>query len=130
LTELAPVHAEYPPVLMSRAAAHGNGAPLRSVLLAGNPTRAFSRAPPPRAAFRTICRVSFAGGTYFPMFPAGAQAAFPRALWVLHNIAGMDPGVWYHRAPTHEWSLLREGSFRLETHYLAAEHDAFANAAA
>jgi SagB-type dehydrogenase family enzyme len=130
LTELSPLHSEYPPIQMARAAQPDHGTPLRSVLLNANAPRDFSRGPIPRDAFRTICRLAFAGGSYFPMFPAGAQAAFPRTFWVIHNVAGMDPGVWYHRASSDEWCLLREGSFRLETHYLAGEDDAFASAAA
>jgi SagB-type dehydrogenase family enzyme len=53
-----------------------------------------------------------------------------RPFWVVHNVSGLDEGIWFYRAITDEWCLLRPHGFRLETHYLAHEDEAFANAAA
>ncbi len=131
LTELSPLPPQYPDVPMATPAKPGPGQSLRPILLDdGGAVRTFIRGPIPRDAFRTISRLAFGGGSYYPMFPAGPHAAFPRAFWIVHNIAGMDPGVWYYRTATNLWCLLREGSYRLETHYLTSEHDAFLDAAA
>jgi SagB-type dehydrogenase family enzyme len=53
-----------------------------------------------------------------------------RPFWVVHNIAGMDCGIWFYRADADGWCLLRKGAFRLETQYLSHEDEACGNASA
>jgi SagB-type dehydrogenase family enzyme len=130
LTELSPLPETYPATRLAAPSLHDTGAPLRASLLNARTVTDFHRDPIPRDAFRTVNRLAFAGGSYFPLFPAGVQVALIRAFWVTHNVSGMDPGIWYYRADRDEWCLLRAGGFRLETHYLAHEDEAFGNAAA
>jgi SagB-type dehydrogenase family enzyme len=130
LTELSPLPANYPAAGMAACGHHHHGIALRTALLKTRPPIDFPRDPISRDAFRTISRFAFAGGSYFPLFPAGVHAALVRAFWAVHNVAGMDAGIWYYRAEFDEWCLLRAAGFRLETSYLACEDEGFGNAAA
>jgi SagB-type dehydrogenase family enzyme len=130
LTELSPLPDNFLAARLAAVAGRDHGLPLRTALLKTRPALDFPRDPIPRDAFRTISRFAFAGGSYFPLFPSGVHAALVRPFWVVHNVSGMDPGIWFYRSDYDEWCLLRADAFRLETQYLTCEDDAFGNAAA
>jgi SagB-type dehydrogenase family enzyme len=133
LTELSPVPARFPATAVASIAAHhhhNHAVPLRDVLLHMSDATDFYRDAVPRDAFRTINRLAFAGGSYFPLFPAGVHVALVRPFWVVHNVSGIEPGIWCYRADRDEWCLLRQQDLRMEAQYLACEDPAFGNAAA
>jgi SagB-type dehydrogenase family enzyme len=137
LTELSPLH------LLPQAAqeAHfqelsppeelaGGGASLRRVLLTRRSPADFLRHSIPRTGFWWINRLAFRGGSHFPIMPDGPHVGLVKPFWVLHDVGGMDDGVWFYDAPTDRWALLRRGNFRLESRYLALEQEPIGNAAA
>ena len=130
LTELTPMPANLSVVPMPAAEAPADGVPLRSLLLEKRPIRDFRREPLPRDTIRAIARLSFRAGSYFPLFPDGPYAALVRPFWVIHDVMGMESGIWYYRAEIDAWCLLRPHGFRLETMYLACEDPAFGDASA
>ena len=50
----------------------------------------FTREAIPRDYFWHISRLSFRGGTFFPMFPAGSHLALIRPFWSIHAVDGME----------------------------------------
>ena len=130
LTELTPMPADFRAAHLGPVGPHGTGKPLRDLLLATPQARDFSHEALPRDTLRSLSRMAFAGGTYFPLFPSGVHAALVRPFWVIHHVAGMESGIWFHRADVDEWCLLRTESLRFETKYLAMEQEAFGNASA
>ena len=83
-----------------------------------------------RTALWWINRLSFRGGSHFPVRPDGPHAGLVKPYWILHDVGGMDDGVWYYDAQLDRWSLLRRGQFRMESQYLALEQPPVGNAAA
>jgi SagB-type dehydrogenase family enzyme len=133
LTELSPVPAHYPAAAVAPSAAHhhhNHAVPLRDVLLNATDATDFYRDAIPRDSFRTINRLAFRGGSYFPLFPAGVHVALVRPFWVVHNVSGMESGVWCYRADRDDWCFLLPQESRLEAQYLTCEDQAFGNAAA
>jgi SagB-type dehydrogenase family enzyme len=133
LTDLSPLPPNFPvfdpPVTVGE---HDAGEALRKILLTRQPTPTFGARARPigRDALLTINRLAFRGGTFFPLHPDGPHAALVRPFWVLHDVTGMDSGVWYYHPPTDAWSMLRHGSFRRELSVLALDQPAFGRSAA
>ena len=59
-----------------------------------------------------INRLAFRGGTFFPLHPDGPHVALVRPFWLIHEVVGMDSGLWYYHPPTDAWSTTIE--LRLE----------------
>jgi len=78
----------------------------------------------------TIARLSFRGGTYSPLFPRGPHMGLIRPFWVLHDVVGMQPGIWYYHPPTDGWSLLRPWNCRADSKRFAMEQEFSGNAGA
>lgn len=108
----------------------GGGQPLRKVLLQRKPTRDFARQSISRDQFILLNRAGFRGGTYFPLLPEGPHAALVRPFWIVHDVTGMDPGVWYYHPPADKWVQFNPGHFRIESQYLSVEQPMCGNAAA
>ena len=106
------------------------GASLRRVLLTRRSPADFLRHSISRTNFWWLNRLAFRGGSFFPVIPDGPHVGLVKPFWVLHDVGGMDDGVWYYDAPTDRWALLRRGDFRLESQYLALEQAPVGNAAA
>ena len=49
---------------------------------------------------------------------------------MIHDVAGMDSGIWFYHPPTDEWSMLRHGTFRREAFYLTLEQQPFGQCSA
>ena len=137
LTELSPLHLLPPAAQEAHFQALSppeelptGGASLRKVLLTRRSPADFLRHSIPRTGFWWINRLAFRGGSYFPVMPDGAHVGLVKPFWVLHDVGGMDDGVWYYDAPSDRWALLRRGNFRLESQYLALEQEPIGNAAA
>ena len=106
------------------------GHSLRRVLLTRRSPADFLRHSISRTSFWWINRLAFRGGSHFPVLPDGPHVGLIKPFWVLHDVGGMDDGVWHYDAPTDRWALLRRGDFRLESQYLALEQPPVGNAAA
>jgi len=106
------------------------GEPLRSILLTRQPVKEFGPRSIPRAHFMLINRLAFRGGTFFPLHPDGPHVALVRPFWLIHDVVGMDNGVWYYHPPSDHWAILRHGKFRREAATLALEQIVFGHASA
>jgi SagB-type dehydrogenase family enzyme len=106
------------------------GQPLRNVLFTRQPSPHFGARGIQRDAFIAINRMAFRGGTFFPLHPDGPHVALVRPFWLIHDVVGLDAGIWYYNPPTDEWAILRHGNFRREAFYLAMEQQAFGQSAA
>lgn len=65
-----------------------------------------------RDPFLLINQVAFQGGTYYPLSPEGAHMALVRPYWLISDVAGMDPGIWYFHPPANKWAMLATGVVR------------------
>ncbi len=83
-----------------------------------------------RDALSRIVRVSFRGGSYYPLFPDGPHAGLVRPFWIVHDVNGMEPGIWYYHPPKDQWSLLRTGHCRKECRHMSGDQDLCGNASA
>lgn len=106
------------------------GDPLRKVLLQRKPMRDFARQSISRDQFLILNRRGFCGGTFFPLLPDGPHAALVRPFWIVHDVTGMDSGVWYYHPPNDRWVQFNPGHLRLEAQYLSVEQPICGNAAA
>lgn len=53
-----------------------------------------------------------------------AGALYPVETYlVIHNVEGLEPGIYHYSPPTHELELLKTGGFRLETARAALDQD-------
>jgi SagB-type dehydrogenase family enzyme len=130
LTELTPLPEHLQANHLGTVGELPQGEHLRSVLLrTPSVIEVFTHDAIPRNTLRVIHRLSFARGSYYPLFPDGLHVALVRPFWVVHHVAGMEEGIWYAKPDTKEWFLLRPGAERFETKYLAAEQDDFGDAA-
>ncbi len=129
LTELTPL----PPTIhveVFEQAESQESLPLRKTLLSRRTPRDYVRRSITRDAITTLTRVSFRGGSYFPVFPDGPHLGLVRAFWLVHDVIGLDPGVWYYHPPTDGWSLLRIGHWRGEARHMAMDQNLCGNCAA
>lgn len=106
------------------------GRPIRSVILSRRSAADFQRGPITLDQLWTINRLAFRGGTFFPIFPSGPHVGLVRPCWVVHNVSGIDPGVWYYHPPADKWHVMRHGEFRIESQYISLEQKLCANASA
>jgi len=131
LTEMTPMPAGYPTMELGQLSRNGHGAPLGNILLRPQPaTGIMQRHSIGRDMLRTLSRMAFRGGSYFPLFPSGVHSALIRPFWVLHHVSGMDDGLWFYQATDDSWCLLRSGDMRFELQYLTMYHPCFSEAAA
>ncbi len=86
--------------------------------------------PISRDRFLTINRAAFLGGSFDPILPDGPYVGLVRPFWVVHDVTGLDSGIWYYHPPADKWWLMRNGEFRFESGYLSAEQSFAADAAA
>lgn len=120
LTELRPFAPEH----LAPAPAYGHapeGRSIRQVLLSRHSTRVFADRSISRDQFLAINRLAFRGGTVLPMQPDGPHVALLRPFWVIHAVAGMDPGVVYYDPAADSLAILRRGSFRSDAQFLSVE---------
>jgi SagB-type dehydrogenase family enzyme len=88
----------------------------------------------PRAISRekllTINRLAFMTGTFPPILPDGPHIGLIRPFWIVHDVPGIESGLWLFHPSADRWWLLRRGTFRAESRWLAADNPAAGNAAA
>lgn len=112
LTELSPLNPDHPPEDLPIPPAPAGGPPLRDVMLNRRSARNYVRTGIPLDKLWQINRLAFRGGSYFPVFPAGPHVGLIRPMWVVNDVTGLDPGVWYYDLPTDRWHLHRRGAPR------------------
>ncbi|HEY7115113.1 MAG TPA: SagB family peptide dehydrogenase [Tepidisphaeraceae bacterium] len=141
LTELSPLPPQFRAARMpfdDDLEGSQGGLPVRAVMTERRSVLAMAKNHNiPRNALVAINRVAFRGGSFFPMFPDGPHVATIRPFWILHEVMGFDPGIWYYHPPADTWGILRpsagqsrDGRFRREARYIAGDLDAFGDAAA
>ncbi len=130
LTALDPVPAETPAFDVPAPAPLDLGLPLREVFLNRRTTRAFDRRPIPRDAFIHLNHLAFRGGSMHPILPDGPHAGLIRPFWVIHDLTGLNPGIWSYGPLHDEWVHLHPGSFRMECRYLCLDQPAAGDASA
>lgn len=130
LTEMTPLADDIPCAHLGPMRQHKEGQPLRNLLLNYKPVQTFAADAIPRDTLRWISHFAFSCGTFFPLFPQGLHTALARPFWIVHNVAGTEPGIWYHRSDVDQWCMLRHGELRFETQFLVGEDPAFGEAAA
>lgn len=130
LTELTPLVHGIPYADPAPPEELPSGPSVRRVLLARRSPADFLRHSISRSQLWHMNRVAFRGGSFFPVVPDGPHTGLVRPYWVLHDVGGMDEGVWHYDAQADRWALLRRGDYRMESQYLALEQTMFGNAAA
>jgi SagB-type dehydrogenase family enzyme len=90
----------------------------------------FHRRSITRNAFLAMNFATFRGGSYFPLFADGPHVALIRPFWIVHEVVGVDSGVWYYHPPADRWSNLDRDDHRIDAAYIACEQPLAANAAA
>jgi SagB-type dehydrogenase family enzyme len=130
LTELSPL----PPdramheVLITDEPATGPS--IRQVLLKRRSCRDFTGQAIPRNKFLAINQAAFRTGTFVPLYPDGPHVGLIRPLWLIHEVTGVTPGIWYYHPPADRWLLLRGGNFRQASAFVCLEQPRCGNAAA
>ena len=130
LTELSPLPADLAASDLAVLTEPQSAMPLRRVLLARRSVRDFQRCGMPRDPLLTINRLAFRGGSFFPLFPDGPHVGLLRPFWVIHDVSGVENGIWYYHPPSDQWSILRCGEFRTETRFMSLEQDKAGDASA
>lgn len=108
---------------------HG-GEGLTKVLQSRRSATAFQRAAVSREHFLWINRVASRGNVYWPIQPGDAHAALVRPFWIVNDVRGMDPGIWYYDPPSDKWANLARGETRMEAAYICMEQQLAADASA
>jgi SagB-type dehydrogenase family enzyme len=103
---------------------------LRTLVARGAFDRELSRKTITRQQFLRINHLAFRGGSFFPVVPDGPHVGLARPFWIVQNVTGVDAGIWYFHPPSNQWSILRRGSFRMETAYMCGEELSCGNGAA
>jgi hypothetical protein len=83
-----------------------------------------------RDPFLLINQTAFQGGTYYPISPDGAHVGLVRPFWLISDVTGMDPGIWYYHPPTNKWAMLAMGVVRRQIATLSINNPLVAAAAA
>jgi SagB-type dehydrogenase family enzyme len=135
--DLRPPLTEMNPLKPGHAAAELDGPPppaggpsLREVMVNRRSARDYTRTSIPLEKLWQINRLAFRGGSYFPIFPSGPHVGLIRPMWVVNDVGGLEPGVWYYDPAADKWHLHRRGEARLEGEYLCLEQALCGNASA
>jgi SagB-type dehydrogenase family enzyme len=107
-----------------------DGPTLHHVITKRRSAADFLRKPIELDQLWAINRLAYRGGSYFPIFPAGAHVGLIRPMWIVNDVAGLESGVWYYDPASDRWVLHRAGDFRLESQYLCLEQPIGGNASA
>jgi SagB-type dehydrogenase family enzyme len=121
LTDLTPLPSNVPVFQSPTPENEPKGEPLRKILLTRHPVTEFAPRHLNRDQFMLINRLAFRGGAFYPLHPDGPHVALVRPFWLIHDVTGMDSGVWYYHPPADAWSILRPGTFRREAAMLSLQ---------
>jgi SagB-type dehydrogenase family enzyme len=130
LTELSPMPGNFPVTDVRLERDPEKGAPVRQTMMQRRSGATLGRQQIRRIDLLSINRVTFRGGSFFPMFPDGPHLACVRPFWIVHDVVGMDHGIWYYNPATDTWSRLNNGTYRREAKYIAGDRKCFGEGAA
>jgi SagB-type dehydrogenase family enzyme len=130
LTELSPLPAGHAPAELTGPPAPSGGPSLWQVMMNRRSARDYERAAIPLEKLWQINRLAFRGGSYFPVLPNGPHVGLIRPMWVVNDVAGLEPGLWYYDPAGDHWALHRRGAARFEGEYLCLEQALCGNASA
>lgn len=130
LTELNPLKAAHEPAELPEPPPATGGPALKEVMINRRSARDYTRTSIPLEKLWQINRLAFRGGSYFPIFPSGPHVGLIRPMWVVNDVDGLEPGVWYYDPAADRWHLHRRGEARLEGEYLCLEQALCGNASA
>jgi SagB-type dehydrogenase family enzyme len=130
MTELTPLPPDMPVAQFPDLEDPPHGRPVREVELQGAQAVELGQRTVARDLFLEMNRLAHRGGSFFPVFPGGPYVGLVRPFWIIHDVTGIDSGVWYYHPPADSWTMLNHGDFRMEAMYLGGEsqlcHDAAA----
>jgi SagB-type dehydrogenase family enzyme len=106
------------------------GHTVRQVMMGRNSASSFPRSAITRDEFLTLNCLGFGAISPYPIRPAGAHTGLVRPFWVVHEVSGVNSGVWYADPVSRQWYFLRPGHFRMESAYLCQEQPACGQASA
>jgi SagB-type dehydrogenase family enzyme len=121
LTELSPIPVAMEDHPMPECPKPEGGHTVRQVMMTRNSARSFARSTITRDEFLTLNCVGFEATPPYPIRPAGAHAGLVRPFWVVHEVSGVNSGVWFADPVSRQWYFLRPGQFRMESAYLCQE---------
>ncbi|HEY8748781.1 MAG TPA: SagB family peptide dehydrogenase [Tepidisphaeraceae bacterium] len=130
LTELSPLPPDHRMHEMVITEEPPRGPSMREVLLKRRSSRDFTSQNIPRNKFLAINQAAFRTGTFVPLYPDGPHVALIRPIWLVHDISGLTPGVWYYHPPADQWTMLIGGDFRKQSAFICLEQARCGNAAA
>ena len=129
-TELSPLPAEHPLQEVPITEPLTGGPSLRQALLGRRSSREFIHHGIPRNRFLAMNQAAFRTGTFIPLHPDGPHPGLVRPFWIIHDVTGITPGIWYYHAPADRWALLKRGDFRDQSRYMCCEQPRCGNSSA
>lgn len=130
LTNLSPLPSELSRIDRRPLGDAAGGQALSRVLMKHTFAQQFTRLPCSRDAFLHINRLAFRGGAYYPLVPDDSHVGCIRPFWIVHDVVGLDAGIWAYDVMKDQWADLNRGGYRLESSYLSLEDAHVADAAA
>lgn len=121
LTELSPIPAAMDAHPMSEGTPPEGGHTVRQVMMTRQSARSFGRLSIARDELIALNRAGFMASSAYPILPAGLHAGLARPFWVVHEVSGVNNGIWYADPVSKQWYFLRPGHFRMESAYLCQE---------
>jgi SagB-type dehydrogenase family enzyme len=106
------------------------GAGIGKMLLTNTPVRELHRGSVSRNHFSLLNNLAFRWGSAFPLYPDGPHVALVRPIWMIHEVTGVEAGIWYYNPQKGGWSSLRYGKTRAETQQLVCGRSMYGNCAA
>jgi SagB-type dehydrogenase family enzyme len=136
LTELVVLASDYPAENFPDPGPPEVGESLRQSLTEHPPCDEFGWAPMGRNQLWTINQLTFGKGAYWPLMPDGPYPALVRPFWIVHEISGLESGIWHYNVKTHRWHSLRVvvlerlGRLRQATQQMCGDIPRYGDAAA
>jgi len=128
MTDLTPVPAGVAMARFPVSSDLATGKSMRLVSLASVYTESFQPRSISRDLIVRFARCAFRSGTYFPLKPDGPHVALVRPFWVVQEVTGQDPGIWYYDPVIDKWAHLNHGQYRQETTHFTRERSMLAGA--
>jgi SagB-type dehydrogenase family enzyme len=123
LTDLTPVPTTIPMTRLPLANELAAGRSCRIVMLDSQHVPAFHPRPISRELIVRLARSAFRGGTFFPLKPDGPHTALVRPFWVMQDVIGQDPGIWWYDPVIDKWAQLNHGQYKHETGPLTGDRE-------
>lgn len=115
LTDLSPIPQKVTTQPLPIASDLAAGRSLRLVSLDVRYTDAFYPRSMSRDLIVRFARSALRGGTFFPIKPDGPHVGLIRSFWVMQDVVGQDPGIWWYDPMTDQWVQLNRGQYKHET---------------